>query len=418
MKTLETKHNRITNQILKCLEEVVAGKITQLIPKENLMTDLFYVEKLLGEDQKLPIDFTMEDPLHIFKFSKIVSTLYGNRILLEIVIPIIERERYTAYEIIPIPITIRNKTKIIKPTTRYILLNDNAKDYIPITSVEYMQSVSNLCGEKIIKPAENAHLDFTENCEINILMHPQKELIESLCDFKTIQTSNYFISINSNNLYFLHVVKKFTFLENCRHSQPEMHKIERSGLLTLDRDCRVNTNKISLRPRANYNYDSANIIVMSNRTISTKLENIFKVDEAVDQTMLQEDENILVQDHSADFDELIKKAEKLIEESERNKEWNDIRRQNMSDTGESKIFTLYMALIFFVIVSFILGYVCLKFLNLQNLNKTSNRKKAVAMRIFERGSTMPDYYNVNGGEDGYEEVLENQRNNETSELQA
>lgn len=83
VKILETEHHRLTQQILKCLEDVVSGKITQLIPKENLIKDLFYIEKLLREDQKLPIDFSVEDPLHIFEYSKLVSTLYGDRILME-----------------------------------------------------------------------------------------------------------------------------------------------------------------------------------------------------------------------------------------------------------------------------------------------------------------------------------------------
>lgn len=246
-------------QILRCLEEVVSGKITQLIPKERLTSDLFQLEKILREDQKLPIDFTIEDPLHIFKYSKIASTLYGERIFLEVTIPIVERQKYTAYEIIPIPVTINNYTIILKPSAKYILLNDDAKDYIPISIVEYTQSKTNLCGEKIITPAENPHLDFTENCEISIFMYPQKKNTIKLCDYKVIPTSNYFVSINSNNLYFLQIIKPLTIIEYCRQSPAKMHEINTSGLLTLDGECRFKTDKISLRSRSNYNYNSSDI---------------------------------------------------------------------------------------------------------------------------------------------------------------
>lgn len=93
IKMFETEHHRLTLQILKYLEDTATGKITQLIPKENLMTDQIQLEKLFREDQKLPIDFTTEDPLHIFKYSKISSTLDGVRIFMEVTIPIVERDR-------------------------------------------------------------------------------------------------------------------------------------------------------------------------------------------------------------------------------------------------------------------------------------------------------------------------------------
>lgn len=162
-----------------------------------------------------------------------MSTLFGSRILMEVTIPIVERQKYTAYEIIPIPITTNNNTIIIKPSTQYVLLNDDAKDYIPISSKEYLRSKENLGGEKIVKPAENAHLDFSENCEISIFMHPQRKTILKLCDFKIIPTSNYFISINFNDLYYLQIV-----INN--HGILSPLSGQNSGLLTLNKDCRQN----------------------------------------------------------------------------------------------------------------------------------------------------------------------------------
>lgn len=207
IKMLETEHHRLTLQILKCLEDTIFGKITQLIPKNKLQDDLLVISKFLKDEQKLPIDLMTENPLHIFKYSKITSILFGNRIMLELNIPIIERGVYTAYEIIPIPTRIGNETVIIKPSTRFTLLNDGAKEFIPITPREFFKSKFNLHGERIIKPADNAIVDYSQNCEISIFMHPRASTLNKFCDVKIIPTANYFVSINSNDAYYLRIVK-------------------------------------------------------------------------------------------------------------------------------------------------------------------------------------------------------------------
>lgn len=400
IKILETEHNRITQQILKCLEDVVTGKITQLIPKENLVKDLFFIEKLLREDQKLPIDFAIEDPLHIFKYSKIVSTLYGDRILMEVVIPIIEREKYTAYEIIPIPTTINDHTVIIKPTTKYILINDNGKDYIPITSSEYLLGETNLCGEKIIKPAENAHLDFTENCEISIFMHPNKKTIEKLCTFKLIQTTNYFISINSHEIYFVHVVKPITVMEYCRHRPAKVHEIKTNGLLKLEKDCRIITNKISLRPRTNYNYSSKDIITLSNHTLNTNLTSFFKIRKIMKQDIPPIEGNMLIQDHSVEFNNLIDKADKLIQKNNRDRRWNEVKNYHETNIANAIYFTLSMFLTIILVIIIIMIYAYYKFFDLSTwiqLRNTLNKKNPAVITeiILQSTAQDTDYYHQN-----------------------
>lgn len=151
MKLIIMEHQRVLQQILHSLEDVVAGKITQLIPKEKLSEDLRHIETLLKENQKLPIDFNVENPLHIFKYSKIATSLYGNRLLLEVTLPIVERDTYTAYKVIPIPTNINNNTIIINPSRHYVLINST---YIsaPISSSVKFRKCSRKSNEyRILK---------------------------------------------------------------------------------------------------------------------------------------------------------------------------------------------------------------------------------------------------------------------------
>lgn len=160
------QHQKIAQQILHCLENGLSGKITQLIPATTIASDLSGIEKNLKDFQKLPIDGSHENPLHIFNFATIISSLYGTRLLIKITFPIIDRDLFSLYQIIAVPTKMGNLTIIIKPSTKYVLINNRNNEYIPITMDEMNAGRFNLRGEKVIKPAENIHRDYSKNCEV------------------------------------------------------------------------------------------------------------------------------------------------------------------------------------------------------------------------------------------------------------
>lgn len=181
------QHRRLSELIIKCVENAINGKISQLVPIKSLSNDLSIIERELPEYQKLPVNLQNENPLHIFKHSSITASLFGKRLLVEITLPVIERELFTVYKLMPIPTVINNSFNvIILPSMDYFLLNNIGNEYIPITETEFSTSVFNINHEKIIKPAENVHLDYHESCELNIFMNPNKEIISRLCNLKII----------------------------------------------------------------------------------------------------------------------------------------------------------------------------------------------------------------------------------------
>lgn len=373
VKMLEAEHQRVSIQIMRCLEDTVSGKITQLIPQDRLIEDLRQVSKFLKEDQKLPIDLIMENPLHVFKYSKIVSTLYGNRIMIEINIPIVERGIYTIYEIIPIPTMIDNNTVIIKPSMRYVLLNDGHKEFIPITPREYFKSKFNLQGERIIKPAENAIIDFSQNCEISIMMNPNVEILEKYCDIRSIPTSNYFISLNSNDAFYLCISKPLQITEYCQHLTGQPHQIKESGILVISKECRVVTDKISLRPRNNYKYNSKQVITLSNHTVDITFKAITeKMKRSINISIPKRDENVLIQDLSGDFDMLVEKADKLIERSKSEQKWSNIQFETAFTSKKSYAFTSFMTLITMTLTGLVAYYFYKKFFNVETWVKLAD----------------------------------------------
>lgn len=305
------EHQRLSNQILGSLKNTASGQTLQLIPITTLIKDLLTSSNSLSVSQMFPIDFRTENSLHIFEHAKIRVSLFGTRLLIEIVLPIVERQSYTVYEIIPIPILFNNTTVIINPTTSLVLINNNGIEYIPLPPSEYEHAKTNSKNEKIIKPSKNSQLDYTQSCELTIFMNPRKEIIQNLCDIKIIPTANYFISLNNNNLFFVTIVKPTIITEYCDGKSIQTHDITTNGKLSIS--CRITTNQISIRPRSTIKFESDEIIVLSNRTNSLTMNTLSEILNTQNITFTEFEDDILVKDYSIDYSKLIDKADKFIE---------------------------------------------------------------------------------------------------------
>lgn len=331
LQKLLTEHRTISTLLLKSLENAISGRINQLIPIKKLERDLFTIHQILPMSQMLPINFTTENPLSIFKYSKTTASLYGKRFLLEITIPIIERQQYATFEIIPVPIMVENKTIIINPLMRFVLINTGGSEYIPITKTELDNANTNFYGEKIITPSENSYLDISQSCEITIFLAPRKNTIMNLCEIRIIPTMNYFIPINHNNIFYITISKPITLIEHCFGKQIKSYDIHNSGKITLEPGCRISTDKLSIRPRTNYKYISGGEIILSNRTQSISLKAFSEKIAHLRNVPTPEFENdVVIKDHSTDFEKLASQAEKLIEQATWESNMEEIHYDNVN----------------------------------------------------------------------------------------
>lgn len=100
-----TEHERIYLKIRNSISEARRGRIPELIVKKNLADHLRNISVTLPSEQRLPIDIMLDDPLHIFRYSDVSTALFDDHLLLKIVIPIAERERFSLFKATAIPVT-------------------------------------------------------------------------------------------------------------------------------------------------------------------------------------------------------------------------------------------------------------------------------------------------------------------------
>lgn len=311
------EHHHLSQQILKHLEGAIYGKISQLIPTDIFKGDLEKIEKTkMSEHQRLPIDIFRDNILNMYKYCITRASIYNNTLLIEINIPSIDNDLYTIYKITPIPIISDGIPRIIIPNMEYVLFNEHNTGFIPLTEQEYENGMINSENEKIIKPYDNLHHDHKDNCEMSLFLNPSQELFSKLCTIKTIPITNYFIPLLSCNQYYLTTFEPINLLEFCKGKSVQRKLIEKPGILTLSENCRIRTDKITLRPRTTTIINSKEKITIADelRNISIN-QYIGSVQNTTELKLLRlEEPSVLISNHIKDFDDLANKADEIIEQ--------------------------------------------------------------------------------------------------------
>lgn len=351
MNYLFLEHEYASGLILDHLKSALYGRLSHLVPMSKLREDLSEIEELLTEYQQLPIDIYKENPLNIFKHATTRASIFNKTLLIEVTIPKIDRDVYTLYKIIPIPIRSNDFLSILMPSTEYVLVDQMTAKFIPVIKEEFLVAPLNTKGEMIISPSSNIYHDYQENCEMAIKLNQSRKSWTRLCNFRTIPITNYFIALDSYNRYYVTISKPTNLVEFCSGSQVSTKYINESGFLTLSENCKVQTSKVTLRPRIKTIIDHEseiklfnNLSTISTRSLKRKWSNITDI-----QFLTSAEPAIIIGNHMNDYDELANQADMLINQLADQSIFNDLHesrdKQNLFITiGMSSLLFLFVCI--------------------------------------------------------------------------
>lgn len=356
---LISEHERYSGQILKNLENTITGKISNLIPIQALKTDIAGISKHLNENQMLPIDPQNEDVLHIYRFTTVRAALVDATMFIELTLPIVERTLYTLYRTIPVPFKTGDQTIITTSKSRLFILSDDMSEYIPIETDEYTHAIKNRNEELIFNPAQNAHFTNDDSCEMSILLNPIKRAIESACDTHIIPAANYFVAIEPNMLYYIYVDKMVKIKEQCRGKPTTTHIIQSSGYIQLDRNCRINTDKISIRPHLNMQINTTSIIKLAeysqNITIKTLKEMASEM--LAPDAIGDVETNHLIQNTENEYGKLIDQANELLKDRKYDDEFQKVHINHIITGVISTLVAIVISVVaIFIGIKFFLAF--------------------------------------------------------------
>lgn len=253
------EHNELADQIINTLQDAVNGKISHLIPTSDLLANLDQIKLSLKDNQMLPIELHGEDALHIYKYTKSRTTLYKGKILLELTVPILERDTFKLYLTTPIPIRKHNTTFAIIPQNNHFLLNTEKIEFIPITETELNFNSVHVGNELISQPESPSFHNKDEICELNALYQSNISKIEKNCQIKQIPNANYVIAVDIN-VYFISVQNHITLWQKCWNKPATSQLISESGFLHLEVGCTVKTDQFKIHAHGTQTLQTAKMV--------------------------------------------------------------------------------------------------------------------------------------------------------------
>lgn len=354
------EHAHLYGQIRRTLGEARRGKVTEIIPREKLMAELKRISDSLKSTQSLPIDVHSQNAMQIFKYSTISSTLFQDKLLIEINIPVTESENFNLFKATPIPISSNGNSVIATTFSTYFLLNTEATKYIAINQKQLQDGLMLADNQMLYKPTTTIILDNSGICEWKLQIDNNIDNIIQACRFQPYFNTNTFITILENDLYFVNTLHETRIWEKCGEEDYTPRNLSGRGTIQLDPNCSIKTNSF---------------IIQSHRTRRINATSILQPEIAITKII---DTNLLTENNPAislpkaplhfvihnsdEMQNMINSARDLAERASREVKLEDMK----VETNTFSMFSGLVSSLTSILVIGTIAYFALKYINIFN----------------------------------------------------
>lgn len=226
------------------LQDTMNGNLRDLLTVDQIRRNILEVAEAIDGDNMILTQNNLEFQTMI----SIKAGLVNRKLLIEVVIPVVNRDSYKLTKVTTLPITINNQTIFIDTENRNYLINEEIAEYIPISDSE-LQKCKKLTGRRLIcTPQTEAYIRDENICESKILFGGEINNILRKCNFKHIRYANYIKHLDENT-YYIFTTGTLNLVEKCPHEEPRTSNISGIGILKMSSNCdiRLDGMKISTR---------------------------------------------------------------------------------------------------------------------------------------------------------------------------
>lgn len=341
---IASHHDEVTEAILNLLASVSKGRVVGLIPIKQLVAGLAGISDNIDSRTELPIGKN-ESAYHIFRFAPVRTHITETRLLIELTIPILDRERFTLYEATSIPTEFKgsNELIMIKPEETHFLTNTEFNKFVPMLPEE-VKACQPLREERIFCSQAAATLTLEHrNCELTLLNDLSSSNVPDTCVLTRVPKRNYVIKLPEANHYYLVVSHPFKTKMFCQdHSQSI--SLSNNAFVRLEEGCMLVGQEFSVRARGRTRSSSQRIEVPSLNLSNFSFTELEKHNHSSSKTLV-------VRDFKTEFQTLSKQ----ITDSEREAKHLEGLSLNRDSASPHDV-TLYLLVSILTLV-FLLSYV-------------------------------------------------------------
>ncbi|KOB71914.1 Iris-A [Operophtera brumata] len=232
-------HN-IQETIIDSLTNVYAGKFNfHLLTPEQLRDEMTIITGLLSRDMTLPLNNLQSDLSKMYHLLTVKARASNKFIIFEIKIPLVSRDNFELYHLIPIPQQIENRMISLVPISNYVAVNMQKDSYVTITERDLHNCIefdndSHLCSLK--QPIYQMKLD--EHLCV-------KSQLSNQCQTMTSSCIDSWVELNTINTYLYFCCGQCSVRIICEH-QITAEQLHKSGIMTINEECIIKSNALTI----------------------------------------------------------------------------------------------------------------------------------------------------------------------------
>lgn len=197
----------------------------------------------------------------MFKLSQIKSTIHGQKIIIEITIPIVERERFHLYKASPIPTTANSSYLIPFVHSTYFLMNVEQTKYVPMNQKQLDGGRMMSSNEMLYQPTNTTLLTSNGICEWQVLSGATASELQEACQFTPFLHKNVIMTVIENEIIFVNSHRNSSIFEACNGTEYTQRKIFGRGTIEIDSNCLFKTGNYIIRPHKTKIVEGSQIIL-------------------------------------------------------------------------------------------------------------------------------------------------------------
>lgn len=245
--TLKILHYKDTQDaLLEVLTDIKYNKLNPaLFTPAQLRTQLEIIQPHIPIGTRLPSHNDMNQLIEIYQLMQIRTGRTGNKLIIEIHIPLLRNTQYQLYKAIPTSFPHQDSYLSMITDTDYLAVDSNKLNYYPMQEAEFSQCIHTssqlVCLQT--RPTYTLNSDRYQ-CEIKLMTH-KKNNVMNFCKFKTIPQSKQWIQLNNPNQWIFVLDKLYTVDISCK-GELTYAELQGSGTLEISPGCELRNEDVTI----------------------------------------------------------------------------------------------------------------------------------------------------------------------------
>lgn len=221
---------RLQDTLLDTITDIYHGQISMhLLTPAQLKSELQVISGQMPSEMALPIADVDSEFKYLYQLLKVKARATTEYIIIEITFPLIDKESYQLYQLLPVPQQMSSQMVKLTPVSEYVAVNIRKDSYFTITKSDLMGCQHH--GQSYICPQRNPIHSIRADEDFCSANESTKK-----CNVEKSTCSNAWIPLHMTNQHLYFCCDTYAIKILCG-DQVAMHRLSGSGIITMGQGC-------------------------------------------------------------------------------------------------------------------------------------------------------------------------------------